>query len=1150
MRRLLTLTLILSLSSVPSQAQATRRQRSRTHPRHTAGISKESSPPAPSTPDAAPIFLSRQGAASIGEMMNEPPTFSYGSSINIWLITDDEDTIREIAVTGHGDSPTCRRISGKVMGMFLDKQREPDDLFVAGAAHMTDRGNEARRRKLEESASVKAYLQAEHDLQAARVNVRLYDETPGTGAEGKSALGEARAALKKAMERVEELGKDSSVQEYIREGQSADAINLFASDVQRFSQDNGLVIVRQIPLDLISAARSRLTAAAKSGVSAVVAFDDLLAAAHVSEAALITPVLTVPDGRPLELRVPLARMTVSSFEEAQRNNRDEVEKAIIGDVRQRIAIYNESKKDTLTALAKCRGLSPQSMNEIVELTKLTTREGIIRIINKPQRITRRQYCQGQLPLNLQIFDGWIKDAEGLLDIVNKDANLGEDSRLRDFNYTTLIDSMLRNWRLPVARSQTAFDTWRKTIRGPVWATLSAQLERAGIAPNVVGGEQMIFSVQQDGADLIIRPQHVIDMARSVILIDPSAKATRVLDAWSLRSREQVVDSSSPQAAPGVPELIRGLAARVASGDAEGARSRLITAFSLDPEAAFKELEREWLSLFPDTHQRVSEMRQSLQPQVEAIEWFEAFQRFQDNPAYKESEWDYLNAFQNFLDSYPKAPIDLHLSFALSLATKIANNQNKMDREKSPLTALSTETKPWDVLEAFSQPLSTLRPRRGVSTNRGPQVRLSPAALRSWRQRMENILRPIGYDGARLTQMINILENIETSSYARASGQDRYLGGRRFVTLKLFADPAPMILKAVQTVKQRDPEYWAAASRASALPAERSREWKLADEAMQKQLTLFESKAQSLIRLNDWLRKSYWGSQSAQYLWSTPKPDLRALLSLIDAAIGDDSTGSNSAYLGPRETVNLFVSQRRLMDTLTRYQNAAALQSGSEGLLAIARSQIDEDPPKGFRETLPLSARYWFESGDYLKAFQSFFTDTMPVALYHPDIRWQALPGDSTRRPLTVRARLEGEQVIFSAEFEDKKPTDVLAVEGLSAVDSEALVTDFNRIRELPWGESGKASDQILLIPVAVRPAARALRKFLLAQDIRLRVMKSMIYGRNAPGDEFLSMPQGNTAIERERASLDKVKGDQGRLLKVPTLAEVKRIATGRIGRGN
>jgi hypothetical protein len=239
-----------------------------------------------------------------------------------------------------------------------------------------------------------------------------------------------------------------------------------------------------------------------------------------------------------------------------------------------------------------------------------------------------------------------------------------------------------------------------------------------------------------------------------------------------------------------------------------------------------------------------------------------------------------------------------------------------------------------------------------------------------------------------------------------------------------------------------------------------------------------------------------------------------------------------------------------MDTLTRYQNASALQNGSEGLLAIVRNQLDEDPPTGFRESLPLTARFWYESGEYLKAFSSLFTGTTPIALYHPDIRWHALPGDVARQPLSVSGRLEGDRLIFSAVFEQKKETEVLAIEGLSAADAEALYDSLGNASEVSWSDYGKVSDQILLTSVPLRPAALAFRRFLLAPDIRLRVMKSMIYGRNAPGTEFLLTHQGTTAFEQRRASVDEVKGDRGGLLRVPTLAEVKRIAAGRLSRGN
>ncbi|HEX8290752.1 MAG TPA: hypothetical protein VF570_03285, partial [Pyrinomonadaceae bacterium] len=88
------------------------------------------------------------------------------------------------------------------------------------------------------------------------------------------------------------------------------------------------------------------------------------------------------------------------------------------------------------------------------------------------------------------------------------------------------------------------------------------------------------------------------------------------------------------------------------------------------------------------------------------------------------------------------------------------------------------------------------------------------------------------------------------------------------------------------------------------------------------------------------------------------------------------------------------------------------------------------------------------------------------------------------------------------------------------------------------------SDQILLTPVAVRPALRELRELML--DEQLLLMKAMVYGRNAPGEEFVRLPPRGAGVERALTSIDRVEGDQGREYRVPTLDEVKRAAADKI----
>jgi hypothetical protein len=1135
MKKLLALALVLTFGSAHAQTPRTRARRAATAP-------ASATPAAPSI--QTPVFLLRDGAATIREMMIQPPAFSYGSSINVWLLKDEDGRTREIAVTGHGDSPTCRRVSGQVMTMFLEKNREPEDLFVAGAAHLVDRGDYSKRELLGQRESVRKFVEAQGQLWATQMLVNLREEAPAEGSEGGSSLGEARAALVELERSVEALRSDPSVVEYLRESRSADAISEFVSEVTRFSRENGLVVVREIPLAPVEEARARVAAAATRGSAAVVSFDDLLDA-ETPEAALFTPVLSVPSGRPLELRIPLARLNVSTFDEARRSNLDETERAIVGNARQRLATFNEEREDIVRETAWCARLTPAELRRTVTLGKTVTSDGYEVTSDKPRKMTLEEYCKIQVPLNLSLVNRWIGRTRGLLKNIEADARRQGGSRILEFNNATLIDSMLRDWRLPVARSQAAFDAWRAAARSPVWNLLGAELRRAGVAPETLGGEQMIFSVQVAGPEIIVRPLHVVDMARSVVVADPAAGATRVVDAWSMRS---VTPSPTAPAADvaAVGELVRGSVSLLAAGQREKARAQLAAAFSQNPGGAFVAVEREWLGQFPDTRRRLTEIQRELRPLVEAVEWREAFEQMRGDPAAKEDLRERVTSFLNFLESYPKAPVDLHLSFALELADIMAEFQNEFDKQMQARGAPPARTTAWQVIEAHSHPEQPDGPGLadvGRSTRLGRAV---AARQRARRQQMEAHFREKGLKGEELRAALDLWMSIESAEYSLAPATtNKYIGARKFLSSVILADPAPILRKTLQTVRERDPAYWAAAVRAAGAPKERSAEWEAAERATRRELTLFEADAQGLTRLEDGLRKSYWGAVAANYLWTARSPNLTTLLPVVDAAVGDGGTGSSAAYVAARQKIKQFIEHRRAMDTLARVQNASALQSGSEMLLGIARTRIARGASlEPFREAIPLRARLWFESGDYQKALETMLATTVPVALYNPSMTWESLPGDATQRPLAVRARREGQRVVFEATFEGDRKADVLALGGLGAADAESLVGEFAQEREGGWREYGKVSDQILMSPVGVRPALRELRALLLGE--RLLLMKSMVYGRSAPGDEFVQLPQGRAGLERALSSLDTVEGDQGRDYKVPALEEVKRAAAAKI----
>jgi hypothetical protein len=1071
--------------------------------------------------------------------MIQPPAFSYGSSINVWLFEDEKKQTREIAVTGHGDAPTCRRVSGQVMTMFLEKNREPDDLFVAGAAHLIDRGDPSNRLLLTKRESVKKYINALKELWVTEMLVDVREESPAEGSEQGSSLGDARKALEELQRRVEALSADPSVQEYLRESRSAEAIDEFVKEVTQFSRENGLVVVHRIPLAPVEKARERVATAAKSGSASVVSFEDLLGESRTPEAALFTPVLLIPSGRPLELHIPLARLSVSAFDEARRSNLDETEQAIVGNARQRLVTFKAARADTLREKAMCASLTPAEKAKVVTLARSTTPEGDDFIEDKPKKMTMEEYCQIQVPLNMRLVNRWIGRTTELLKRIDEDARRAGGSRILEFNNTTLIDSMLRDWRLPVARSQEAFDSWRAAARVPVWNLLVAELRRQGVSPEAVGGEQMVFSVEVSGPEVIVRPLHVIDMARSVVVANPAVGATRVIDAWSMRS---VATTAGAQAPAAVDELVRGTVSLLAAGEREQARTQLAAAFSRDPGAAFAAVEREWLGQFPDTGRHLSEMQRELQPIIEAAEWNDAFGQLRGDPTTKEGLRERLTSFLNFLESYPKAPVDLHLMFAEELADIMAELQNGINKQGAQTTA-------WEIVLDHSRP-ETPDGLSRAGLGGGPQVAKAIAAMkRARRKHVEESLRKQGYEGERLTQALDLWMGIEAVEYTLTpAATNKYITARKILSSIILADPAPILRKTLQTVRERDPAYWAEAVKAAGVPKERSKEWQAADLATKRELTLIEIDAQGLKRMHDGLRKSHWGSLAAGYLWTTRSPNVPALLPVVEAAVGDGSTGSSYAYVAVKQKLQQIIEHKLPMTALTRVQNAASLQTGSEALLGVARARAERGATlEPFREAIPLRARLWFEFGDYQKALETLLTADVPVALYSPGMTWRSLRGDTTQKPLAVSARRDGQSVIFAATFEGDKKADVLALDGLGAADADALVKGFADDGDRFWRDYGTVSDQILLSPVGIRPALRELRELML--DEQLLLMKSMVYGRSAPGEEFVRLPQGGAGIERVPTNVDRVEGDQGREYKVPSLDEIKRSAAEKIRSG-
>ena len=104
-----------------------------------------------------PTFLRRTNAASLTEMMRQPPTNIYGSSINVFIYNNEAGQPDEVVVTGHADSVTCSQTSGAIMGQILTRQPNSTDFLLAGAGRMIG-ARTADDENLSNSPTVQEYI--------------------------------------------------------------------------------------------------------------------------------------------------------------------------------------------------------------------------------------------------------------------------------------------------------------------------------------------------------------------------------------------------------------------------------------------------------------------------------------------------------------------------------------------------------------------------------------------------------------------------------------------------------------------------------------------------------------------------------------------------------------------------------------------------------------------------------------------------------------------------------------------------------------------------------------------------------------------------------------------------------------------------------
>jgi hypothetical protein len=485
-----------------------------------------------------PNFHRRSTSATLSEMLQEPPTNIYGSTINVFLYRNEAGNLREITIAGHADSLTCRETSGAFAGALIDAGGTRENFLIAGAGRMAipdaDRDRAAALAGNEDAAKYIS-LKAQADLIRLLVSRGLL-----SAAAAEERLGMTLAA---AQASIDDLSKKAAVVEYltlVRAGESAETFARAAGELQ---ESTGMLRLHNVPFDRIQPVRDRLRTAAMAGKSEAVQFADLLPAS-TDEAVVYVPVLKLGSGTELTFSVPLGEFSPEAFRRAAKIHRSALENSIVGSAEKRLAHAERFLKGAQEQQRECAGMSSAQLAAPVRgKMQSCDRDTCVDDPNAP-RLTNQQYCSTNVPANLRAGKSWKEEAERVLARVRQFRERQDDNQIDTLTHAVLVDSMLRDWALPFPNAQAAFDYWRKQGRGTAWKSLTDAMTAAGVGRAALSGESVVFDVSLAGDTLSIRPLMAIDLKRTTVLIDQALGATAALSAWELRRSESEAPTES------------------------------------------------------------------------------------------------------------------------------------------------------------------------------------------------------------------------------------------------------------------------------------------------------------------------------------------------------------------------------------------------------------------------------------------------------------------------------------------------------------------------------------------------------------------------------------------------------------------------------
>lgn len=1059
----------------------------------------------------APVFYDKDTIPSFPEMLAEPGSNIYGSTIHIWHYVDTKnDTIKEIAVTGHAESRTCQKMSSLFFNSYFQKNPDQGDFFVAGAGRLINNSGSNQLKELKILPEVQTYLNAKYKLKIALLLLDTSDpDDPDL-----PTLKHNADSLTNIIEKTQII---PVVKKYIQLSQSVNVLDELVSEANKIRQESGLVETHKVPYQVITTIREQVQMSIKKNSRKLLTFENLLEEYDLDEAVVWIDIHRLTDGKTIDIRLPSSLLSRESFEKAKNENRNQVIVAMQGDAQRRLLFVQKGKRDAEFQRKKYYQMDAKVLDEIIVLNRC------INILDGYEydcpegtetRMTRRQYRDNHLPQLIKDYEIQIKYLQDLqIDI--SDSEEEKSKRIDELNYTTLIDAMLRGWDLPVGRSQEAFRVWCNQERDKIWRYIHDALRLQQIDPTVISGSNMVFDIFYEKDELVIKPYLLLDLRRSILVLDPKKNATYVENTWDHRrtidwAGETVLDTISTLASINLIDQLNEdtwkavadqesfdeintlsqSALNIIYGkensnnilDVEDIRlteifddvylqkfskyrdsalalvkNNLLYALNHIPEEAWVYLESKFRTYPPQSMLAKQQAIEDLQNILSSEDVKKCIPRLEDVDS-PESFISHLNNYYNCLEKSPNIPIDYHFKFALLLGELIPGKK---------------EQSTWSKIEEIT--------RRG----------------------------------SRSKELTYYSLNLK----------------RKGLNFDIFDE----INKRITLIKQRENAYYEQQRMEDGQYEEHSEEYRRLILGTMHEISFFTSYAIPYIHALSQMKCRTYAQNAEFHLWKGKGKVLDKPLKELQLAIEKEPLGIDSAYIAVRNRLETYIRDRRKPDTLALVEMSTLLNNGCESALRSVARQEENPVLPGHKDII---SRALYEMGNYNSAFDMLFPDKISLINYSSRLSWVEGSGDTADEPESMSFLWQDKVLVCQAQI-DGESLSILQIKGLTEDQGHELSEYLNELPIYYWSHEGLLSQQILSVPVLQSPSNRILHEITKDKAIRTAILKIMAYRRAFPASDLIPLSEFDMLSEEDRKVSDRKPVRTAKAVIEPTLKELR-----------